>query len=48
MPIIDEFLDEIVGAKYLSITDLALGFHHIRLLPTDEAKTAFKTHHGHF
>jgi hypothetical protein len=48
MPIIDEFLDEIVGAKYLSITDLALEFHHIRLLPIDEAKTAFKTHHGHF
>jgi hypothetical protein len=48
MPIIDEFLDEIVGAKYLSITDLALEFHHIRLLPIDEAKTTFKTHHGHF
>jgi hypothetical protein len=47
-PIIDELLDEIVGAKYFTTIDLALGFHQIRMHPGDEAKTAFKTHHGHF
>jgi hypothetical protein len=48
LPIIDEFLDEIVGAKYFSTIDLASGFHQIRMIPADEMKTAFKTHHGHF
>jgi hypothetical protein len=48
LPIINEFLDEIVGAKYFSTIDHASGFHHIRLLAKGEAKTAFKTHHGHF
>jgi hypothetical protein len=48
LPIIDEFLDEIAGAQYFSTIDLASGFHQIRMVPTDEAKTAFKTHHGHF
>jgi hypothetical protein len=46
--IIDAFLDEISGAKYFSIIDLAFGFHQIRMIPEDEAKTAFKTHYGHF
>jgi hypothetical protein len=48
LPIIDEFLDEIAGSKYFSTIDLASGFHQIRMLPKDEAKTTIKTHHGHF
>jgi hypothetical protein len=48
LPIIDEILDEIVGAQYFSTIDLASSFHQIRLVPEDEAKTAFKTHHGYF
>jgi hypothetical protein len=48
LPIIDEFLDEKVGAKYFSAIDLASGFHQIRMVPADEMKIAFKTHHGHF
>jgi hypothetical protein len=48
LPIIDEFLDEITGAQYFTTINLAYGFHQIRMLPQDEAKTAFKTHHGHF
>jgi hypothetical protein len=41
-------IDEIAGAKYFSTIDLASGFHHIRVVPADEVKTTFKTHHGHF
>jgi hypothetical protein len=48
LPIIDEFLDEIAGAQYFSTIDLASGFYQIRMVPADEAKTTFKTHHGHF
>jgi hypothetical protein len=42
MPIIDEFLDEIAGAKYFTKLDLNSGFHQIGV--ADE----FKTHHWHF
>jgi hypothetical protein len=48
MPIIDEFLDEISGAKYFTKLDLNSGFHQIRMSAADEHKTAFKTHHDHF
>jgi hypothetical protein len=47
-PIIDEFLDEIASVKYFSTRDLASGFHQIGMVPEDEAKTAFNSHHGHF
>jgi hypothetical protein len=48
MPIIDEFLDEIVGVKFFTKLDLNLGFYLIRTAKKDEMKTTFKTHHGHF
>jgi hypothetical protein len=48
LPVIDEFLDEIANAKFFSTIDLASGFHQIRMMPEDEAKITFKTHHGHF
>jgi hypothetical protein len=48
LPMIDEFLDEIVGAQYFSTIDFASGFHQIRMIPEHEAKIAFKIHHGRF
>jgi hypothetical protein len=47
LPIIDGFLDEIAGAQYFSTIDIASGFHQIRMVPEDEPKTSFKTHHGY-
>jgi hypothetical protein len=41
-------LDEIASAQYFTTIDLASGFHQIRMVPADEFKTAFKTHHGYF
>jgi hypothetical protein len=48
MSIIDEFLDEIDGAKLFTKLDLNSGFHQIRMAVSDGQKTVFKTHHGHF
>jgi hypothetical protein len=48
LPIIDDFLDEVVGAKYFSTIYLASGCHQIQITLEDEANTPFKTHHGHF
>jgi hypothetical protein len=48
MPIINEFLDEIAGAKYFTKLDLRHGLHQIRMTAQDEFKTTFKTHDGHF
>jgi hypothetical protein len=48
IPIVDEILDELAGSKFFTTLDTKAGYHQVRMLPADEYKTAFKTHHGHY
>jgi hypothetical protein len=48
LPIIEELFEELQGAQWFTTLDLRSGFHQIMVEESDQYKTTFQTHHGHF
>jgi hypothetical protein len=48
MPIVEDILDELTRTQFFTSLDLSFGYHQIRMMESDEYKTTFKTHQGHY